>query len=60
MSVMFVFYISTTVAGFAYQQKEELLYERILLANVPKFVFFAGVFTVAFILSFYSRPFYSA
>ncbi|MEY8345259.1 ABC transporter permease [Niallia circulans] len=52
MSVMFVFYISTTVAGFAYQQKEELLYERILLANVPKFVFFAGVFTVAFILSF--------
>ncbi|WP_303983981.1 ABC transporter permease [Niallia circulans] len=52
MSVMFVFYISTTVAGFAYQQKEELLYERILLANVPKIVFFAGIFISAFILSF--------
>ncbi|AYV71752.1 ABC transporter permease [Bacillus circulans] len=52
MSVMFVFYISTTVAGFAYQQKEELLYERILLANVPKIMFFAGIFISAFILSF--------
>ncbi|WP_312096393.1 ABC transporter permease [Niallia sp.] len=52
MCVMFVFYISTTVAGFAYQQKEELMYERIMLANVPKIVFFAGVFIAAFILSF--------
>lgn len=52
MCVMFVFYISTTIAGFAYQQKEELMYERIILANVPKIVFFAGVFFAAFILSF--------
>ena len=52
MCVMFVFYISTTVAGFAYQQKEELMYERILLANVPKFIFFLGIFFAAFILSF--------
>ncbi|SLK41729.1 ABC-2 family transporter protein [Mycobacteroides abscessus subsp. abscessus] len=52
MCVMFVFYISTTVAGFAYQQKEELMYERIILANVPKILFFAGVFFAAFILSF--------
>ncbi|MBQ6447903.1 ABC transporter permease [Cytobacillus oceanisediminis] len=51
MCVMFVFYISTTVAGFAFQQKEELMYERILLANVPKIVFFTGVFMAAFILS---------
>lgn len=52
MCVMFVFYISTTVAGFAYQQKEEFMYERLILANVPKIVFFAGVFIAAFILSF--------
>ncbi|MCB5236672.1 ABC transporter permease [Niallia circulans] len=51
MCVMFMFYISTTVAGFAFQQKEELMYERILLANVPKIVFFTGVFMAAFILS---------
>lgn len=51
MCVMFVFYISTTVAGFAFQQKEELMYERILLANVPKIIFFTGIFMAAFILS---------
>jgi len=52
MCVMFVFYISTTVAGFAFQQKEEFMYERILLANVPKIIFFTGIFMAAFILSF--------
>lgn len=52
MCVMFVFYISTTVAGFAFQQKEEFMYERILLANVPKTIFFTGIFMAAFILSF--------
>jgi len=52
MCVMFVFYMGTTVADFAYQQKEEHIYERILLANVSPFAYFAGIFAAAFFLSF--------
>jgi len=52
MCVMFVFYVATTVASFAYQQKEEHMYERILLANVSPFAYFAGIFAATFLLSF--------
>ncbi|MFT8320985.1 MAG: ABC transporter permease [Bacillus sp. (in: firmicutes)] len=52
MCVMFVFYVATTVAGFAFQQKEEHMYQRILLANVSRFSYFAGIFAATFLLSF--------
>ena len=52
MCVMFVFYVSTTVANFAFQQKEERIFERIILANVPSSLFFAGIFSATFLLSF--------
>ncbi|GKU81737.1 ABC transporter permease [Niallia sp. NCCP-28] len=52
MCVMFVFYVATTVASFAYQQKEDHMYERILLANVSPFAYFAGIFAATFLLSF--------
>ncbi|WP_445486622.1 ABC transporter permease [Niallia sp. 03133] len=52
MCVMFVFYVATTIAGFAYQQKEEYMYQRTLLANVSRFSYFAGIFAATFLLSF--------
>ncbi|PKG25489.1 ABC transporter permease [Niallia nealsonii] len=52
MCVMFVFYVATTVSGFAYQQKEDHMYERILLASVSPFAYFAGIFAATFLLSF--------
>ncbi|TRZ35824.1 ABC transporter permease [Niallia circulans] len=52
MCAMFVFYVASTVAGFAYQQKEDYMYQRILLANVSPYTFFLGIFVSAFILSF--------
>lgn len=52
MCVMFVFFVASTVAGFAYQQKEAYMYQRILLANVSPNTFFFGIFVSAFLLSF--------
>jgi ABC-2 type transport system permease protein len=52
MSMMFVFYVATTAASFAYTQKEEHLYNRILLANVPTSIFFSGIFSAAAIVCF--------
>ncbi|MEI2404668.1 ABC transporter permease [Niallia taxi] len=52
MCAMFVFYVASTVAGFAFQQKEDYMYQRILLANVSPYTFFLGIFVSAFFLSF--------
>ncbi|AGX03393.1 hypothetical protein B14911_20953 [Bacillus sp. NRRL B-14911] len=52
MSMMFVFYVATTAASFAYTQKEEHLYNRILLADVPNSIFFSGIFSAAAIVCF--------
>ncbi|KAB7665399.1 ABC transporter permease [Bacillus sp. B1-b2] len=52
MCVMFMFYVATTIAGLAYQQKEEGIYERIILANVSPVYFFAAIFIAAFLFSF--------
>ncbi|MCE4050416.1 MULTISPECIES: ABC transporter permease [Bacillaceae] len=52
MCVMFVFFVASTVAGFAYQQKESYMYQRILLANVSPYTFFFGIFVSTFSLSF--------
>lgn len=52
MCVMFVFYVASTVASFAYQQKEAYMYQRILLANVKPYTFFLGIFVSSFLLSF--------
>lgn len=52
MCVMFVFYVAITVVESAFQQKEEHMYQRILLANVSSYVFYAGIFVATFLLSF--------
>ncbi|AIE59304.1 ABC-2 type transporter [Bacillus methanolicus MGA3] len=52
MSVMFIFYVASTVATYAYEQKESLVFNRIILANVPVFIFFLGIFVSATIVAF--------
>ncbi|MFB6465281.1 ABC transporter permease [Cytobacillus sp. Hz8] len=52
MSVMFIFYVASTIASLAYEQKESQVYNRILLANVPKLSIFVGIFLSTFIVVF--------
>ncbi len=49
MCMMFIFYVASTSAGVAYEQKDRHIFDRILLANVPVPLFFTGIFiTTAF------------
>jgi ABC-2 type transport system permease protein len=52
MSVMFIFYVASNNASFAYEQKENHIFGRILLASVPKSVFFIGIFISTIIFAF--------
>ncbi|EIJ81898.1 ABC-2 type transporter [Bacillus methanolicus PB1] len=52
MSVMFIFFVASTVASYAYAQKESLVFNRIILANVPVSIFFSGIFVSAAIAAF--------
>lgn len=52
MSVMFIFYVASTIGSLAYEQKESQVYNRILLANVPKLNIFIGIFIATLIVVF--------
>ncbi|MFE8700321.1 ABC transporter permease [Cytobacillus sp. FJAT-54145] len=52
MSVMFIFYVASTASTFAYEQKHNYTFGRLLIANVPGSVFFTGIFTSTVLVAF--------
>lgn len=52
MSVMFVLYIASTMGGYAFEEKQIHVFDRIILANVSRWVYFTGTFFASSILAF--------
>ncbi|MRG87504.1 ABC transporter permease [Salinibacillus xinjiangensis] len=52
MSVMFVLYIASTMGSYAYLEKRDHVFERILLANVSKWRYFVGMVLASSLLAF--------
>ncbi|WP_102274753.1 ABC transporter permease [Cytobacillus massiliigabonensis] len=52
MCVMFMFYVAGNSAALALEEKENQIYGRILLANVPIPTFFIGIFVSTIIVTF--------
>ncbi|MBM7588063.1 ABC-2 type transport system permease protein [Bacillus pakistanensis] len=52
MSVMFVLYVASSIGSFAYREKAWHVFDRLILANVSKAVYFSSVVTSSIILSF--------
>jgi ABC-2 type transport system permease protein len=53
MSVMFVLYIASYIASYAFREKQSHVFQRILLANVPKGAYISSIFLTAMILAFF-------
>jgi ABC-2 type transport system permease protein len=51
MSVMFVLYVASSIGSFAYREKDWHVFDRIMLANVPKWTYFISVITAAVLLA---------
>ncbi|MBM7569957.1 ABC transporter permease [Aquibacillus albus] len=51
MSVMFVLFIAATMGSYAYEEKRIHVFDRILLANVSRWIYFTGTFTASTILA---------
>lgn len=52
MGVMFVLYIASYMATFAYREKQTHVFNRILLANVQKSTYIFSIFLSGFLLAF--------
>lgn len=52
MSVMFMFYVAGHAATLAFEEKENQIFGRILLANMPIPVFFSGIFFSTMVVAF--------
>ncbi|MFE8695660.1 ABC transporter permease [Cytobacillus sp. FJAT-53684] len=52
MSVMFMFYVAGNIASLAFEEKENQIFGRILLANIPVWLFFSGVFVSTSVVAF--------
>ncbi|MFL8939022.1 ABC transporter permease [Rossellomorea oryzaecorticis] len=51
MSVMFVLYIASNMGSFAYQEKEDHVFDRMILANVPVWKYFVSILVTTVILA---------
>lgn len=51
MSVMFMFYVAGNAATLAFEEKENQIFGRILLANMPVPIFFSGIFVSTFLVT---------
>ncbi|NQD67181.1 ABC transporter permease, partial [Bacillus haikouensis] len=51
MSVMFVLYIASNMGSFAYQEKEDHVFDRMILANVSIWKYFASILLTTIILA---------
>lgn len=52
MSVMFMFYVAGNAATLAFEEKENQIFGRILLANTPVPIFFSGIFVSTLVVAF--------
>lgn len=52
MSVMFMFYVAGNAATLAFEEKENQIFSRILLANMRIPVFFSGIFVATMVIAF--------
>lgn len=52
MSMMFIYFIASNLAAFAYQEKENHMYSRILLSNVSPLSYLGSFFVSGTLLSF--------
>lgn len=52
MSVMFVLFVASYVASYAYQEKETHVFNRILLSNVSPWSYFSGIFISSMAIAF--------
>jgi ABC-2 type transport system permease protein len=51
MSVMFVLYIASNMGSFAYQEKEDHVFDRMILADVPVWKYFVSILVTTVILA---------
>ncbi|MDQ0216096.1 ABC-2 type transport system permease protein [Oikeobacillus pervagus] len=52
MSVMFVLFVASSIGSFAFKEKQQHVFNRILLTNVSSWSYFTGVFLSGMILAF--------
>lgn len=52
MSIMFMFYVAGNTAELAYEEKENRIFGRLLLANIPLALFFSGIFAATALIVF--------
>lgn len=52
MCIMFMFYVAGNSAAMAVEEKENQIYGRILLANVPVPIYFIGIFVSTIVITF--------
>ncbi len=52
MSVMFVLYIASNMGSFAFREKEDHVFDRIILANVSIWKYFSSILATTVILAF--------
>lgn len=52
MCVMFMFYVAGNAANISLEEKQNQIFGRVLLANMPIPIFFSGIFVSTLILSF--------
>lgn len=52
MSIMFMFYVAGNTAELAYEEKENRIFGRLLLANIPLSLFFSGIFVATSLIVF--------
>lgn len=52
MSIMFMFYVAGNAATIAFEEKQNHIFGRILLANMPIPTFFSGIFVSTIIVTF--------
>lgn len=52
MSVMFVLYVASTMGSYAYEEKRDHVFNRMVLANVSKWTYFTGIFIASSITAF--------
>lgn len=52
MSIMFMFYVAGNTAELAYEEKENKIFDRLLLANIPLSLFFSGIFAATALVVF--------
>ncbi|MGE7216960.1 ABC transporter permease [Priestia koreensis] len=52
MSMMFVMYVASTMASYSYMDKEQHVYDRIIISNLSPYVYFGSIFCSTALIAF--------